>query len=694
MPAIATDKQGDLPVDLLPPLVFRIGFAGARELPGGEPSARALANHLQSIMTSARRALVNLRRTSDLYAPVPPTLRLVTGLADGADQLAARSLLRLTDQGATNEELPTCRIELASILPFHRQAFRASLSDAGAQQFDELAAKCEYVIEVEGSSARPSPDTLQAKARRTRAHRVQSQLLLHQVDLLVAVTDLSKVGQGGGTLETAQAALAMGMRVILVDVSEWASSNPADVPPRTWILHGRDDPGAAVLREPLTDAQLVEQLGLAISSIVSFPMETAARPSHSDTAAPDSYAHQLIAEFAGVPIRGSRGPVGFGGSVIRGLRQALWTFPFRHAFNEQSASRGTTTDTAALPLIKQQVERAKELVGAASIQYRSAFLLNYSGAVLAVLLAAVALLLLGHVGGRDGVVLTLFLIAIAKCAILLVLAANTLEARKLAWGRRAAHWRYFRERLRALEYLPRVGCFRAVGTRSMQLASRVTMESPTDWLFAAITRSQSPAGSLSKSDAHAAPTSTAKPAWLRVDLTTALPLIREAWATKQRDFHQRSSSRNRRLAHGAEFTAECVNWLVVGLVAIDLGFLSVELFHGAPSSPSVLVGLLMLLTAALPAAVASIHGFRSQSECEQLAKRYGLMEALLGGSTPSGPGGHIAVLASIERDMNGPLRANQAWEGEALAAAVALAQDFVDEVADWTVMNAKGVPAI
>ena len=679
-------------------MVFRLGFAGARRLPPALADGSALGSRLRGIVSLVRETLLDAGRSEPFYADAPPTLRLVTGLAEGADQIAAGALLAASDDdGPMADGERRCRLELAGVLPFRRDAFRATLAAPADARFDELAGRCAFVIEVHGASERPTPDTLQSKARRSKAHRTQAQLLLHNIDVLVAVADLSKAGEAGGTLETVRTALSMGLPTVLLDISDISdSAAPGDAPDlsRAWLLSGRDDPGTAVLRPPLTPERLAREIQATVAAVIAFPAEPAAHAgAHGKGAHParPPYGHEIVAEFTGSAEIAPWSPLDFGRLLVRGLRRLMWPV-FRHAFNERGATSERRGGGPPAMLLERQVEKARRLAADASLQYRSAFLLNYSGAVVAVLLAAAALLLLGHVAGNEDVVRTLFAIAVVKFVILAVLAANTLEASSFAWGRRAAHWRYLRERLRALEFLPKVGCFRAVGTRSIQLTARVTRESPIDWLFAAIVRSHSPADCMERS--ADAPTTGVGPAWLVVDPAKAIESVRTKWAEKQATYHRGASLKQRRLAHGSEFTAECINWTVVALVCIDAILLGSELFHPAPTSPSIWIGLLVLLTAALPAAVASIHGFRSQSECEQLAKRYGMMEGLLGATSPNGPTGHVALLAGIERDMQGPAAGDLAWEGDVLAATVALAQDFVDETADWTVMSAKAVPGI
>lgn len=84
------------------------------------------------------RALLAVEQ--DCFGPTPPVMRFVSPIADGADQIAAEVALDLG-------------WELQAIVPFGRDAYRASLANhAGREGFDELLARASCVLELPGDA--------------------------------------------------------------------------------------------------------------------------------------------------------------------------------------------------------------------------------------------------------------------------------------------------------------------------------------------------------------------------------------------------------------------------------------------------------------------------------------------------------------------------------------------------------------
>ena len=110
-----------------PDLVLRVGFAGNRNLPPdrlGELET-ALAAVYATIGTWLKEIAPGVplegpaARITQFYPARPPLLRLVTGLAEGADALAAQVLLHQPEDAHL-------RRETAAVLPFDRDAYRFS----------------------------------------------------------------------------------------------------------------------------------------------------------------------------------------------------------------------------------------------------------------------------------------------------------------------------------------------------------------------------------------------------------------------------------------------------------------------------------------------------------------------------------------------------------------------------------------
>ncbi|MEO7564116.1 MAG: hypothetical protein ABIR63_03380 [Sphingomicrobium sp.] len=123
----------------------------------------------------------------------PPSLRLISPIADGADQIAAEVALELG-------------WDLQVILPFERTSYRSSLANAKSRSgFDALIEQAIGVLELPGESE-ADVDSYVMAGRATVAH----------CDILIAVWDGRPARGRGGTAEVVQLALTRGTAVIHV----------------------------------------------------------------------------------------------------------------------------------------------------------------------------------------------------------------------------------------------------------------------------------------------------------------------------------------------------------------------------------------------------------------------------------------------------------------------------------------------
>jgi len=172
------------------------------------------------LLEESGRALLEKER--DCFAPGPPRLRLVSPIADGADQIAAGEALELG-------------WELQAIIPFARDYYRSSLAnDAGRERFDELLGRASCLLELPGDP-KDSLDAYIMTGHATVAH----------CDVLLAVWDGQPPRGRGGTGEVVQLALTRGTSIIHVppDASVdarllWSAFDPT-------VVTIADDPGVA-----------------------------------------------------------------------------------------------------------------------------------------------------------------------------------------------------------------------------------------------------------------------------------------------------------------------------------------------------------------------------------------------------------------------------------------------------------------
>jgi hypothetical protein len=174
------------------PFVLSVGVTGHRAdvLPAGSVDAlRSRIREVLLLVAEAGRALLD--KEQDCFAPLPPRLRFISPIADGADQIAAEVALDLG-------------WELQAVLPFGRTEYRSSLANRGARErFDALLERATCTLELPGDKDRLL-DAYVMTGRATVAH----------CDMLIAVWDGLPPRGRGGTGEVVQLAITRGTAVI------------------------------------------------------------------------------------------------------------------------------------------------------------------------------------------------------------------------------------------------------------------------------------------------------------------------------------------------------------------------------------------------------------------------------------------------------------------------------------------------
>jgi hypothetical protein len=203
------------------PFVLSVGITGHRAdvLPAGSLDAlRSRIREVLLLVADAGYAL--LRKEQGCFAPLPPRMRFVSPVADGADQIAAEVALELG-------------WELQAVLPFGRAEYRASLANSAARErFDSLLGRAACVLELPGDKRRLL-DAYVMTGRATVAH----------CDILIAVWDGLPPRGRGGTGEVVQIALTRGTAIVHLPPDPdaparllWSAFDPT-------VVTVADDPG-------------------------------------------------------------------------------------------------------------------------------------------------------------------------------------------------------------------------------------------------------------------------------------------------------------------------------------------------------------------------------------------------------------------------------------------------------------------
>lgn len=662
------------PLPDLPEVVIRIGFAGSRELSSGRAAvAQSLRRVFDAVALQLAATAVPVGNSpahamSRFYSHQPARLRLVTGLAEGADALAAETL--------SASGTPTVKTELAAVLPFGVDDYRASRPQHYQSHFDDLLGQCSYVMVLDGHHAK---GTATDDRLRARAYRAVSQVLLRQVDVLVAVSDFTRESKAGGTQESIEAALAFDLPVVFVHSETGAIHlmEPGTDSVTTLATHG-----SFVDHSP---TQELAQLRAWVQNIVAPPDtgEFATKHLHDD---------KLLEEF----FRGQSAPPRHANRARKvSFRERIW-ISFENFFRAPLESRAAES---SLDLVGGLRRRATELNHHYAGLYRGAFVVNYTLAVAAVGLAAISLMVLGkshmdqlkvvaavidaapatasHASSHVGLLVTLGLLKLLLVAIIYY---NTQHANKENWNDKAIDYRYLAERLRGVMYLACAGSLQPPSASRPRYASRVVRQSAVDWLFNAVIRQLSPR--LLAPDGSK---------FVTLNATSTLELVKSHWIDQQISYHRRNASTMSGIQRFTERWSKRLNIAVIIAVSVDLAVLMVEGFGLLPEGLSQFVRAkapwLVFLAALLPAAVASLNGIRFQSECGRLADRSAVVARFLERRAAEAERLQKRIALAATHASGRAV----AHVPEVLRLTEGCARDLVEEVTEWSVLYAKDI---
>ncbi|HVU30454.1 MAG TPA: hypothetical protein VHE36_08650 [Sphingomicrobium sp.] len=174
------------------PFVLSVGITGHRAAALDEAAVAALPSRIAEVLKAVRESAgALLEREPASFSHAPPTLRFISAIADGSDQIAADAAV-------------SSGWDLQAILPFARAEYRASLADQPSRErLDDLLERAKGVLELPGEG----PEDVEGYVmvgRATVAH----------CDVLIAVWDGLPPRGRGGTAEVVQMAITRGRPVI------------------------------------------------------------------------------------------------------------------------------------------------------------------------------------------------------------------------------------------------------------------------------------------------------------------------------------------------------------------------------------------------------------------------------------------------------------------------------------------------
>lgn len=602
------------------PSRIRIGFVGIRRINDGADSdwLRETLRAVWSVSAACCRPQPGEARVE--------ILRLVCGMADGADRIAIESYL---DWSAS---LPH---ELLAMYPCDPVLFRDNSDVADAAGFDALRSRmldsdCVRELVIDGAMPRSrvpelTPEQLLSERRlRAAAHHFQSQSLIRHSDVLIAVVDRSAPAGVGGAWRSFEQALDAGLPVLVIDpIARFATI------PRTLDDVYSAKPGQDDLRSGWT-ASIRRAIGLDAASNSTAPADWDAtayvasvlsgkQPAPRKTGTRlwrliDGYCRSRASsnedrEVVGQIVEAQQGQAGRGASSASGSkRKPGWIHSiYMGACHALSGKEGSDNPDSDIGLREMAC-------------YRGAFVLNYTRGFIAVMLALSSLYVLSRALGLHSstwssywVMLSVAGFALAAFKLLVVgtIVRDTHAANQNRHAHKAVALRYVYEQLRMLPAMLACGS----GTLPT-LSHRAKRGLPVDVAL-----------DLSRRMSLAM---CATPI-VRSDGLDAIGKLIEG----QYRYHSKKSREMGVLHDEIESFTGVLGKLVFFIICLDIAVVAAKIAMGlelvAHHDPATLKFLkslgwiLVTLTALIPAGMASLSAILFQSMAEQLTERHAAM---------------------------------------------------------------------
>lgn len=211
----------------IPPLVFTVAITGHQDIaPALHPAVQA---QLGALLERAQAELDRARQASEIDRPRAVSLRFLSALAPGADQIGAKAALdpaRRAQGWQLNAILPFARelcADLARDTLHKRNAARSQASerlseDEIAQAVTAIAALADQADRVlELRDWQPESDNPAEAAWQSRRYATIGQMLVRQADLLIALWDGNPPRGRGGTADVVSEARRSGVPVVWIN---------------------------------------------------------------------------------------------------------------------------------------------------------------------------------------------------------------------------------------------------------------------------------------------------------------------------------------------------------------------------------------------------------------------------------------------------------------------------------------------
>ncbi|MGH6674166.1 MAG: hypothetical protein ACRECV_19640 [Xanthobacteraceae bacterium] len=210
-----------------PRLALAVGVVGHRpnRLPAEQAKFDAIAREIEAVLEAiGREAAAALVRYGIFFTPERPLVSVVSALAEGADRMVAHAALACGRVAPGTHGIGADFV-LDVPLPFPLAVYKDDFNtDAAKAEFDRLLTSARSVLVLPGDRGRPGASKQESELSEKKSYEEVGLTLLNQSDILLAVWDGGGSAGRGGTKELLDIAARSGMPVIHVDAKGEAAT--------------------------------------------------------------------------------------------------------------------------------------------------------------------------------------------------------------------------------------------------------------------------------------------------------------------------------------------------------------------------------------------------------------------------------------------------------------------------------------
>ncbi len=537
--------------ELLPAPVLSVGLTGHRNIDG--IAAEAIERGIGAILGALQRALAPaIAQETAYFSATAPIVRLVTMGAEGADLCGARFAGKYG-------------LKVSYVIPFAWDEYRKDFSPSSIAFATEMLSQGGALLELPGQ-----------RDEGPRAYERANEIILSNIDLLLAVWDGGRARGRAGTGDVVQGAVARGIPIIVIDPHSPEKSMILAAP----SIDNFEAPAAGDLAGKPLPADLTDLVHRTICP----PPRRGDRQAFVDLIAetPRSAAWRLEYPFLLSAVAGR--------SIVR---RAQITAPARTV----RVSAGAAIDSSAAhanQLNFSGLDRARETIDKLGLQYgrlfRSSSVSQYLVVILGIWISGVIGLLVPSLSAASIVVQLL-----ANCLVLTDSAFRT----RHRWQERWLDYRVVAERLRWLRFRYLFGL--GPGRHTLAKSGIPKSTSWTDWYLQRMAHALGPPqGKIDTASVAAAASQL-----LEVEIPDQINYHRSA--VRQLGTLERRLS----CAAHAALVAALVVAVILAITALRAGGLAAVGWEP----------LAITLLAVLPATMTGLNGLRVDADLVRLVER-------------------------------------------------------------------------